>query len=345
MDSHIIKYAKERNPAFQVNDKLDALIARLKTLLEPIQDAVNLQSNYPTFPIIGVVGCPRAGTTFTTQLLAATGGVSFPSNLLSRFAYAPHIGAMIHQLLLDPSFDLGNEFADLREPQKLVSNVGKTRGANGISEFFHFWRRFFPNHDPGYLTDDQLGLVEIERLRKELGSIQSVYNMPFASKIMMLQYNLGYFADAMPELKIIHVQRNHLYLMQSVAEARREYYRNDKIWWSVKPEEYRFLKDEEPATQIAGQVLFTDTAISNQIKNLPADRWIVASYESICEDPHGFLNEVASRFKMPELGKDLSRIDKRYQPRNTLRLSKEELELLQYEYKRLSIKAREGRDS
>jgi len=34
-----------------------------------------------------------------------------------------------------------------------------------IGEFFHFRRRFFPNHDPGHLTLDELKRVDIARLR------------------------------------------------------------------------------------------------------------------------------------------------------------------------------------
>jgi len=335
MESHILKHANERSEAFRPNEKLDLLIARLRGLLEPVQKAVNKSSGLPNYPLLGIVGCPRSGTTFMTQLLAATGAVSYPSNLVSRFAYAPHLGALIEQLLLNPEYDLGNEFSDLRSSSEFSSNVGKTTGALGINEFFHFWRRFFPNHDPGHLTEEQLEEVFVDDLRGELASIQSVYSKPFMSKIMMLQYNLEYFAEKMPELKIIHVQRDPLYLMQSVSQARVKYYGSDKIWWSVKPKEYSFLKDESPETQVAGQVLFTEQAISSQIKGLPEDRWITAKYESVCKDPKAFLNSLAERFTMPDLARDLSQVSDSYQSGNTRRLSESALAILMSEYKRL----------
>lgn len=335
MESHILKHAKDRATDFQPNENLDRLIAQLRILLEPVQQRINAESLYPKFPLIGVVGCPRSGTTFMTQLLAATGAVSYPSNLLSRFAYAPHIGALIEQMLMNPDYDLGNEFSDLRSCSEFSSNVGKTSGGLGINEFFHFWRRFFPNHDPGHLEANQLDKVLIDSLRRDLASIQEVFQKPFMSKIMMLQYNLAYFAQALPELKIIHVQRDPLYLMQSVTQARLKYYGSDKIWWSVKPKEYSFLKDENPASQVAGQVLFTEQAINNQIQYLPESRWITASYEQVCENPHDFLATLAERFSMPELLNDLSGVEKRYQSGNTKRLSEKELNLLWSEYKKL----------
>jgi len=335
MESHILKHVNDRTPVFRPNENLDRLIAQLRTLLEPVQQSVNAESGYPTLPVIGIVGCPRSGTTFMTQLLAATGAVSYPSNLLSRFAYAPHLGALIQQLLMNPNYDLGDEFSDLRSFNEFSSNVGKTRGAMGINEFFHFWRRFLPNHDPGHLTAEELKDVAVDSLRRELASIEAVYQKPFMSKIMMLQYNLAYFAHSMPELKIIHVQREPLYLMQSVTQARRKYYGSDKIWWSVKPKEYSFLKDERPETQVAGQVLFTEQAIQSQIQGLPRSRWITVSYERVCETPHEFLKGLAERFAMPELVSDLSRVDKKYQSGNTKRLNDNELASLLIEYEKL----------
>lgn len=332
MESHILKHASERSEVFRPNEKLDRLISQLRVLLEPLQKSVNHDFSHAKLPVIGIVGCPRSGTTFMTQLLAATGAVSYPSNLLSRFAYAPHLGALIQQLLMNPEYDLGNEFSDLRSSSEFSSNVGKTSGTLGINEFFHFWRRFFPIHDPGHLTEEELVQVDIDNLRKELASIQSVYNKPFMSKIMMLQYNLAYFAEKMPELKIIHVQRDPLYLMQSVSQARVKYYGSDKIWWSVKPSEYSFLKNAAPATQVAGQVLFTERAIQNQIKSLPEDRWVTARYEEVCDKPREFLVNLSERFAMPELVDDLGGIDTSYKSGNTKRLSESELEHLQREY-------------
>lgn len=336
MESHILAHARDRNEKFRPNDKLDKLIAQLRELLVPVQQQVNDRAGTPRYPVIGIAGCPRSGTTFMTQLLAATGAVAYPSNLLSRFAYAPHVGALIQQMLLNPEYDLGDEFSDLRSFGDFSSDIGKTRGALGINEFFHFWRKFMPVHDPGHLADAELEQVDVAAMRKELASIQDVYGKPFMSKVMMLQYNLAYFARALPELKIIHVHRDPLYLMQSVSQARIKYYGNNRIWWSVKPKEYSFLKDADPATQVAGQVLYTDRAITQQLCDLPEDRWISVSYESVCENPREFLAELAERFSMPELARDMTFIQERYPSGNTRRLPDHELAELQESYQRLA---------
>lgn len=332
MDSHILKHAKDRTEEFRPNEKLDELIVSLKGLLGPVQKTINKSYNHPLKPVLVIVGCPRSGTTFMTQLLTATGAVAYPSNLLSRFAYAPHLGALLQQLLLNPAYDLGNEFSDLRSESGFSSNVGKTRGALGINEFFHFWRRFFPNHDPGFLDQEELKSVKIATMRAELASIEAVFDKPFISKGMMLQYNLDFFANNMPELKIVHVKRDPLYVMQSVSQARVKYYGTDKIWWSVKPRQYNLLKDMDPVSQVAGQVFFTDQEIFNQTKGIPESRFIRADYEQVCEQPKYFLERLATQFEIPQLVTDLSRVQDRYISGNTRRLSKEILVDLENRY-------------
>lgn len=336
MKSHILQHANDRTEAFRPNTKLDALIRQLKNILSPVQETINQGYATPQKPVVIVVGCPRSGTTFLTQLLVATGAFSYPTNLLSRFAFAPHIGALIQQLLLDPDYDLGNEFTDIRSGKDFSSNVGKTVGALNINEFFHFWRRFFPNHDPGFLNDNELTRVDVNRMRTELASIQAVFKKPFMSKGMMLQYNLSFFTKHMPELKIIHVKRDPLYLMQSICEARLKYYGTDKIWWSVKPREYDYLKGRDPLTQVAGQVLFTDKEITMQTQHLDNSRFITVDYEMVCEGPKTFLKYLSQRFSIPEVTSGIENVDDVYPSGNTRRLAEDILVEVEAKYFELS---------
>lgn len=342
MESHILNYASDRSTPFRPNEKLDALIEELRALIGPAQQAVNQRYDKPKGPVIAVVGCPRSGTTFLTQLMVKTGAVSYPSNLLARFAYAPYVGALIQQMLLNPELDFRNEFSDLRSGSGFSSDIGKTSGALGISEFFHFWRRFFPNHDPGHVDDEDLDMIKLDELRRELAAIEAAFGKPFMSKAMMLQYNLGFFAHNMPELVIIHVRRDPVFVMQSITQARLKYYGTDRIWWSIKPREYAFLKDEAPATQVAGQVLFTDEAIRRETQRLPPDRYIEARYEDLCESPHAFLCDLADRLRMPALIEHLDQIDRHFPSGNIRRLDDAVLKDLTRRYEMLKAHHLDG---
>lgn len=337
MKSDILKHAEKRTAQFLPNNNLNSLIHQLQTYLSPVQSQVNLTFEAPKRPIIGVIGCPRSGTTFMTQLLISSGAVSYPSNLMSRFAYAPYMGALIQQLLLNPDYDLGSEFADLRSSSDFSSNVGKTSGALGISEFFHFWRRFMPNHDPGHIDNAQLKEVDISGMRKELASIESVFCKPLMSKAMMLQYNVDFFAKNVPEIKFIYIKRNPLYLMQSIKQARLKYYGDESIWWSVKPKEYDFLKDASPDHQVAGQVLFTHKAISQKAASLPENRFMTVDYEDVCNNPKDFLQRLSNQFEMHEFCDNLSCVKDSYISGNTKRLPQKDLDNLMTCYEELKL--------
>ena len=330
-NSLILRHAPDRTHKFRPNPKLDALICSLKNKLEPVQKRINSDFSVPEMPVVVVVGAPRSGTTMLTQVLAATGAFGVPTNLLSRFSYAPYIGAQIQQLLLNPEYDFGGEFSDIQQATDFASDIGKTAGALGISEFFHFWRRFFPNHDPEYLDQQQLCLVDVAGLRSELAGLQSFFGKPFMSKGMMLQYNIKFFAEQMKELKVIHIKRSPEHVMQSIYEARLRYYGTEDIWWSVKPRQFEELQKMDAFGQIAGQVLFTNHEIEEQSAYLGADRFVTVNYETLCDQPKQCLSSLASAFSMPTIVQDLTMVKDEYECSNRQRLDTKTMnELRQY---------------
>lgn len=334
-ESLVLEQVQARKQDFQPNPQLDGLIEQLQQLLVPAQQRVNTQYTTPRLPVIGLVGSPRSGITFASQLLAASGAVSWPSNLLSRFAHMPYLGALIQELLFNPAFDLGDEFAELHHAPQMRSRLGKTQGPLGVSEFFHFWRRFMPHHEPERLTPAQLQQVNIDELRRELAGIEAAFGKPFMSKAKMLQFNLDYFMQALPELRIIHIQRTPEHVMPSILKARRAYYQDERLWWSVKPAEYEELKNQDPITQIAGQVYYTDRSISRQLANIAPERWVKLDYEELCADPHGCLQHLARHFQIPGLAQNLGAIATSFPCGNALQGNEEE-QLLAARYRAIA---------
>ncbi|MDY0222515.1 MAG: sulfotransferase [Desulfobacterium sp.] len=334
-ESHILKYENNRMTDFKPNPKLVDLINHLKSMLEPVQIGINDHFLNPKLPVMLILGSPRSGTTVLTQICAASNSFAYPTNFLSRFAYAPIVGAMIQQMLFDPTFDFRNEFFDIQPLVDFNSDIGKTDGTLGISEFFHFWRRFLPNHDPGYLSNDELLKVDINRMRSELASIEAIFKKPFMSKGMMLQYNIKFFAQQVPELFFMHIKRDPLFVMQSSLQSRRKYYSRDDIWWSVKPKEYEWLSSMDVYHQVAGQVLFTEKAIDDQLSTVEEKRKLICNYESICADPNQFYLMLKSKFN--DLGHPLSEyyIKENFPCGNVIRIEQNELNLLERAYDEL----------
>ncbi|MCG3178520.1 MAG: hypothetical protein BIFFINMI_00848 [Phycisphaerae bacterium] len=331
-ESHFLKHEGDRAEEFRPNQKLVERIAQLKALLGPVQAAENSRFSTPRLPVAVIVGCPRSGTTVLTQILAASGDFAYPTNMLSRFAYAPMVGAMFQQLLFDPQYDYRNELADIQSSSGFKSTLGKTTGAMAISEFFHFWRRFFPNHDPGHMTPEELAQVDIPRMRAELASIESVFGKPFMSKGMMMQYNIPFFAQRMPELLFIHIRRQPRFLLQSVMQSRKKYYGTDQIWWSVKPKEYDLLASMDPVRQVAGQVYFTVKSIDEDLEHVPDSQKLVYAYEDLCADPgafYGRLSEIMARRGCPLRPYAL---EERFNSANDIKMPQTELQALESAY-------------
>ncbi len=291
-----LKYLNQRAAEYQPNPQLDKLIAALKTALEPVQLTQNGKFSAPRYPVALVVGVSRSGTTLISQLLAASGNFSYPTNFLARFAYAPWIGAMIQQMLFNKEYDFRGELHDIQSSIDFSSNLGKTSNALGISEFFHFWRKFFPNHEPGYLSRSQLLKVDINRMRQELASIEAVFDKPFVSKCKMMQYNISHFSRELPGTFFIHIKREPRYVMQSILRCRRRFYGRDDIWWAIKPKEFEWLSTLSPIYQIAGQVFFTDRGIEDQLKDVEHDRKLICSYEVLCNNPENLYQLLQDKF-------------------------------------------------
>jgi hypothetical protein len=334
--SELLKHEVDRTPDFLPNQKLIILIKQLKKILEPVQLELNQNFDTPKYPIVLIVGCPRTGSTLLSQILAKSNNFAYPTNFLSRFAYAPYIGAMIQQMIFNPEYDFQSELANIQSSENFTSNIGKTKGALAINEFFHFWRRFLPNYDSKYLTDDELRKVDIVNMRKELAAIESVFEKPFMSKGQMMQYNINYFAIKIPETVFIHIKRDKKYVMQSLLLSRRIFYGTDKIWRSVKPKEYFWLNKMDPIHQVAGQVLFTEKAINDQLLNVATDRKVVCHYEELCRDPMIFFNELKQILQKKGYRFTDCKLPKSFPLENKLKVSKSEFCQLEKAYESLS---------
>ena len=296
-NSIFIDNLDKRTDDFKVDTELDDLLKKLKDHLQPLQKNIEETHNENKCPVSFIVGVPRAGTTVLIQWLASMGDFAYPSNFLTRFAYAPYIGALIEKMLFSVDRTLLEDLQK-EKPVFYSSNLGKTDGVFGVNEFQHFFRNYMPNFDPEYLSEEILETVDFKGIKKGLASIESVYGKPLVTKAIMLQFHLAKLFKEIPNSIILNIERDPLFTMQSILLSRRKYYDRDDIWWSVKPKEYEFLKDMDVYHQIAGQVFFTNTAIQSSLKILPETNKVTFQYESFCKDPEPYYRELKRKYEL-----------------------------------------------
>jgi len=279
------------------NPKLEALLQELNGLLAGGEDQVVRRFSQPKHPVVFVMGCARSGTTLLQQYMTATGVFSYPSNLVARFYRAPYIGARIQQMLTDSDYDFGEELtagnADMA--RGFSSRLGKTRGILSPSEFWYFWRLFFPSQEIQHYTPETLQTIDTRSFVAEIAALESVRGQPLLMKGLYLNWNIGFLSQLFDKAVFVHIRRNPFYNMQSLLRARRDFFAQEERWYSFKPPEYAELADCPVDEQLAGQVYYTNQAISKGLATLAPERRLVIDYELLCAQPDAVFARLAEQ--------------------------------------------------
>lgn len=315
----------DRQEDFRRNERLEALLQELNGMLARAEEGILQNYLRPRYPVILLVGCARAGSTLTLQWLADTGIFAYPTNLLSRFYRAPYIGARIQQMLTDPRYNFRGEFSDLAGTIDFSSELGKTRGTLAPNEFWYFWRRFFPYGEIQKLDEDALENIDVSTFLAELAALEAAFDKPFISKGLIINWNIPFIARILDKALFIHITRQPLDNAQSLLESRKKYFGTIQEWYSFKPPEFMRLRERSPYEQVAGQVYFTNRAISKGLEQINQDRWMHVSYEAFCQDPAGVFFTIREKFLKQDYTADWSYSGpERFECKNRIRLAENE---------------------
>lgn len=261
-----------------MNDTLSSLERRL---------VANFES--PRYPSIFIVGAPRSGTTLLTQLLINSYKIGYINNVIARFWQAPYIGARLASTFKYTIHD--------SPALELTSDLGATSYYLGPSEFGYFWRRWFKYGETHQLSKKQYDSIDIKFLRQEIGAIESVFKKPLLLKNPVLSLHIRFLADALPKAVFIRCSRESVYTAQSLLLSRIKYYNNKDAWFSMKPNEYTWLKYQPYPDQIAGQIFYIEQQINCIFEELESNRYLNINYEILCEKPKEQLGRVARLFE------------------------------------------------
>jgi hypothetical protein len=256
----------------------------------------------PKYPVIFIMGCPRSGSTLMLQWLSSLGLFTYPSNIIARFYSNPYLGAKIQQILVD--YDKENQIGLNSETLKYESTLGKAKGALSPSEFWYYWRQFYQFGEIQKLSDEQLKTVDTKLFVKGLAGLEAAYDLPMVLKGMILNWHIPHLNNIFEKVLFINVIRDDFFNAQSLYFARKKFYGNFENWFSYKPIEYEFLKNEVPLIQVAGQVVFTKKAVSEGLSTIiPKYKKLNVDYEQFCEEPSLFYYKL--RKKLSQQGYDI----------------------------------------
>lgn len=327
----------ERRSEHKRDETLEALLKEVNGLLGAAESEAVRRFETTRYPAVLIMGSPRSGTTLLLQWLARTDRFAYPTNILSRFYGAPYIGAKI-QLMLT-RHDFRNEIFDFNEEVPFASRLGKTRGALAPNEFWYFWRRFFPYGELQCLDERELERVDRRGFVSELAAIEAVFDKPFAMKGMFVNWNIPFISSMLPKVLFLYIKRHPFFNIQSLLEARVDYYGDKRAWYSFKPPEYITLRGLSPYEQVAGQIYHTNRAVEDGLGHVEAPKRLEISYEEFCSRPEAVYSDISDKLSLQGC-----EIDRRYEgperfaATNDIRLPLEECEKIREAYIKISGK-------
>lgn len=287
---------KGRRQEFQRNEKLEDLLNELESILSPVEEKMLEDFETLQFPTLLLIGGPRTGSTVFMQWLASLGVFSYPTNLISRFFYAPYIGAKIQLLLTDPAYSYKNEIVDFNGDITFKSDLGKTAGALAPNDFWYFWRRFIPNEVPRYITEIEEKSIKGEKFIAEIAAIESVFKKPFAMKAMILEQNIPFLSKLFEKAIFINLKRHPFFNIQSLLEARIKFFGDRNKWYSIRPRQYHELVKYDPIKQVAGQVYFKNMAIKEGLSKIDSLQYLEVEYEEYCKNPISIFRKIEQKY-------------------------------------------------
>lgn len=268
---------KFRTKAFRKDKIEESFFQDLNDNLIAFEKHLSATTPLKKHPIILVIGAPRSGTTLLFQSLVYALDVGYPSNLMARFYETPSIGARLHKTLIKDSFKTINQFKSVH---------GVTQRIDEPHEFGYFWARHFnigkDVHEP---SKEDLQKLDLERLKKELYSMTSVFDKPIVLKCPLGVYFLE-FLSQVPEVYFLFTSRNFENNKKSILKARKERLGDEQLWWSIRPKEYHEVKKLNPSEQVDFQLNSILKSIEHSERFINVNRKFRMQYEQFCLNPN-----------------------------------------------------------
>lgn len=261
----------------------DLLLYARNRALRPLEVALARRYYDERQPIVFIVGAPRSGTTLLSQLIARSLQVAWVNNFVARYWMAPIVGMRRYRA----------RCAGRRPEIPLESWLGGTEGSASPHEFGWFWQHFAPFGDSDELTPSELAAIDWDPLVRELYGMAGFARRPLVQKsITQVDYQIGFLARRLPNVRFVHIRRDPLYVVQSILEARAARYGSEREWWSLRPREWRRWTSLEPIEQVCRQVMHARDAIDAQLAGPARGCGMALDYERLVAAPREAIAEL-----------------------------------------------------
>ena len=325
---------QNRAAKYQKDAAAEQRLQRINRLLAPVNADLVAPFTEPELPVLFIVGAPGSGTTLLAQALAVSGGLAYINNFVARFWQAPALAAQI---------DLALGLQRQSRPVDFQSTFGVTEHWSGPHEFGYFWERWFTFDQTHKVGAEPLARIDGAALQRELAALESVYAKPLFFKNLTCGLQIEFLATTLPTAVFVLCRRQPVYNAQSLLLARRERMGDDRLWFSLRPQEYPRLCRLPPCDQVAGQVHYTLREIERALRTLPAERHVAVAYEDLTADPRAAMAKLSASLPLARTAGpwQVTQLPAAFPSANTRRVEVAEFQQLQDAWRRLSAAAPE----
>lgn len=257
------------------DSSFDRILSRMNSAL-----AAEFSADTPTSDthLTGqIVGLPRSGTTILYQLLARTGQVGYPSNVMAYFWDAPHVGARLQ-----------NRLARNGPTLSLNSLAGRTSEPLDPHEFGLFWRNVLGHSKNSMLADGNK--KNAGDLRVTLDLINDAFSSPTVFKNFLAPAHVDYLSSEVGRQRYFLVQRDLLEVAASIFKMRQKLNVEPSEWFGPAPEdvhpEYGSVHE-----MVAHQVVSLHSLIEKPSFKQSADTQIFELSE-VCRRPRDVVSQI-----------------------------------------------------
>jgi len=236
--------------------------------------------HHPTF----IIGAPRTGSTILYQILTNEFDTLYINNLIDNFHRNFFFG-----------FWLSNELFKGKPHNSFKSELGNTYefGLQAPSECAAFWYRWIPR-GKHFVDKNEVSLTKIDEIRKNIYSVINYYDKSLVFKNMNAGLRLRMLKDVAPQLKLIFIKRDPVLTAFSILNARKKYYNDENVWWSIKPKEYHDINKLNVYQQLVKQIYYIEKQIHMDIKLFPGENVIITSYNELTNSTNELLTKISA---------------------------------------------------
>lgn len=262
---------------FRKDATFEDILSSLNNCLAREEENI-FQEQGDIYPTLHILGAPRSGTTFVSQLILSYLPVGYINNLIATFWKAPIYGIELSEKLL------GKEYKS-----DFKSVFGRTAAIREPHEFGYFWGYHLHYNDLQQKDSKHEMVIDWSHLAKVINNMTYHFDAPIVFKSFLLGFHAAKMVEKMSKTCFVYVKRNFLDNAFSILKLRKQLNGDENEWGSIKPKQYEMLKDLSVYEQIAGQILCMEHEYLCQLENVPKKNKAIFKYEDICSDPRNFL--------------------------------------------------------